>query len=450
MRHSVELKADETRIPADHPWQRAWMVPAVFAVVGAVLSAFGWMQDPDRFAFSWLYAVVACLTVPLGGLFFVFISFLTASHWSVSIRRLAEFLAAAVPVLALLFVPVWLSRGTLYEWSAAHGDGHGTEHAEVSLSLTSRALAETQEPDHANEGGHDASESHAGGHHSGPQAALHHDLLEHKSGWLNDGRVGISAILYFLIWTALAWFYFRTSTRQDESKDLGLTAKMQRMAPLTGILFALTLTFAVFDWVMSLEPTWYSTIYGVYVFAGTAVTSYVVLILLSLWMKSSGLLGEAVNVEHYHDLGKMLFGFVVFWTYVGASQLLLIWYANIPEETIYYYRRFHTAGWNQVSILLILGHFLFPFLFLMSNSIKRRLGLLQFGCAWLFVMHLVDIYWFVMPMASEGGLAPSWIELTSLFAVFGTYFTVVLLMMRHYPLIAVGDPRLPRALAHVQ
>ena len=443
-------KADETvgsgdyRLPEGNAWAHAWKVAGVLAVVGVVLSAVGWDADPRRFAFSWLFAFMAVLTVALGSLFLTFITFLTGGGWAVSVRRIAELFAAGIPILAILFLPVWQTRHELYEWSVPHGED--SEHAEPSHEDGHGAAAH-------GEGDPTApafeSEEHASAaEHSGPQEALHHELMEHKGGWLDDSRMLFGAFLYFLIWIGLALFYFGQSTKQDETSDFVHTRLMQRFAPLATILFALSLTFAAFDWVMSLEPTWYSTIYGVYVFAGCAVAGYALLIAVALGLQSKGLLADAIRVDHYHDLGKMLFGFIVFHAYVGASQLLLIWYANIPEETVYYYYRWHAEGWINVSVLLILGHFVAPFLFLISRNVKRRLQLLGFGAVWMLVIHIVDIYWFVMPNYARGELVPHWLDIACLLAVAGTYLSGVFVLFRKYPLVPTGDPRLPRALHH--
>ncbi|NIR29017.1 MAG: hypothetical protein GWN84_06820, partial [Gammaproteobacteria bacterium] len=286
-------------------------------------------------------------------------------------------------------------------------------------------------------------------HHS-PQHALHGDLLDHKHGWLKmGGAFGwvVRALIYFAFWIFLALFYFRESTQQDDDKDMAHTRRLQSAAPLAMIFFGLTLTFAAFDWVMSLEPTWYSTIYGVYVFAGAAIAIHALIIVVTLGLKSRGLLGDAVNAEHYHSLGKMLFGFIVFHAYVGFSQMMLQWYANIPEEIVYYHARWHAAGWKGVSYFLIFGHFALPFLFLISRVVKRRLPLIAFGSMWMLIMHVVDVYWFVMPNAAAT-FSPHWLDIACLLLVGGVYGGVVLFMMRRFNLVAVGDPRLSRALSH--
>jgi hypothetical protein len=271
-------------------------------------------------------------------------------------------------------------------------------------------------------------------------------VLEKKAWYLNPaffwGRAGV----YFIIWIWLAWFFFTKSTQQDQSKDPQLTVQMQRRAPVATILFGFSLTFAMFDWVMSLEPTWYSTIFGVYFFAASTVAIFALLIVTCLGLRAAGLLGEAVNVEHFHDLGKMMFGFVVFHAYIGFSQMMLIWYASIPEELTFYHHRWHGGGWKGVSMLIVIGHFAVPFVFLMSRHIKRRLPLLGFGAAWLLVMHVVDIYWFVMPNFLPGRFVMHWMDLAALMAVGGVYFGFVFWLMKRYPLIPIGDPRLGRAL----
>ena len=165
-------------------------------------------------------------------------------------------------------------------------------------------------------------------------------------------------------------------------------------------------------------------------------------------LKSAGILGEAVQTEHYHDLGKLLFGFLVFWAYITFSQFMLIWYASIPEETTYYHARWN-EGWQTFTLALALGHFVFPFFFLISRNIKRRVQLLAFGAGWLLVMHVLECFWLVMPYASEtGSFELHWMDIAAVLAVAGSYLAFVFFRMTQLPLIPVGDPRLARSLRH--
>jgi hypothetical protein len=437
-------------------WANAWKVMAVVALVGIVGAVVGALMDPTRFAFSYLFAFLVAMTIGLGGLFLVLVLFVTGAGWGVSVRRTAEFIAAALPVLAVLVIPVLANYETLYEWAQVdhhHDDSPepGAHGSTERLLGASPAKAQDRAPVAAPGGQvHRAYEQMDFHEHTPMEEALHHHLVEFKSAawypvafWL-----GRSAI-YLGVWILLSMLYFRWSTRQDETGDPELTLKMQRLAPVALILFGLTSTFAGVDWIMSLEPTWYSTIYGVYLFAGSAMVIFALVILITLSLNDHGLLGRAVNTEHYHDMGKLMFGFVCFWAYIGFSQWMLIWYANLPEELTYYHRRWE-GGWEVVSMLLILGHFALPFLALISRVPKRRLGLLKAGAAWLVFMHVVDMYWFVMPYAPGTGFSPHWLDVACLFAVLGVFFGVVFFLMRRYPLIPVGDPRLHRALQHVQ
>ncbi|RLB49361.1 MAG: hypothetical protein DRJ42_21170 [Deltaproteobacteria bacterium] len=450
------------RIPADNIWANAWKLAAVLGSIGLIGSAFGAASNPERFAFSWLFAFYAFLTFALGAVFFVLIQHLTVSHWSVTVRRTAEFFAAGIPVFALLFVPVALNADTLYEWvghGASHEEGHddgaeheGEEHSSGE-SLVGASTARAQAPQEADAhgadaDGHAAPEAHGPGAHNSPQHQLHGELLEHKAPYLSLTGWYVRAGIYFILWFIVAFFFFRHSVQQDEDKSLDHTRKMQAFAPAAAAIFTLTLSFAAIDWIMSLEPTWYSTIYGVYIFAGTVITIHALIIVVVLGMKEHGLIGSAVNIEHFHDLGKLMFGFIVFHAYVGFSQMMLQWYANIPEEIIYYHERWHAEGWKGVSYFLIFGHFVLPFLFLISRVTKLRLSLLSFGAMWMLFMQIVDIYWFVMPNASDG-FSPHWLDITSLLAVGGVYFGVVFFIMKFFPLIPIGDPRLERSLGHV-
>lgn len=467
------------RIPSDGPWANAWKMAAVFGVIGLVASLFGMLSDPHRFAFSWLFAFMTFLAVGLGGLFFVIGQHLTGAGWGVTMRRTSEFMAMGLPVFLLLFIPIALHMDELYPWLEAHGapehgEEHeaGEEHGEGEAHEEHGALddgtlsfgggvAHAQERREAHDlrpgetgehDAHDTPEEAAEGHHS-PEHALHAEIVHSKTTWyLQKGFFLVRAGVYFLCWILLAYLFFTWSTRQDKEKGLELTKKMQRFAPGATFIFGLSLTFAAFDWMMALEPAWYSTIYGVVYFAISAVIGHAVLILLTMGLRSAGLVGDAINVEHYHDVGKLLFGFIVFWAYVSFSQFMLIWYAGIPEEATYYHLRWWGGGgFLTLSVILVLAGFVVPFFLLISRNTKRRLPVLMFAAGWVVVMHVVQLYWLVMPYAEQTGLVSTamrvhWMDIAALFAVGGIYMAVVLFQMTRYPLVPIGDPRLARAL----
>jgi len=232
----------------------------------------------------------------------------------------------------------------------------------------------------------------------------------------------------------------------DKTKALENTAAAQSFAPAGLILFGVTLTFFAFDWLLSLDGTWYSTIFGVQFFAQCALFQIASLILWTLMLRRSALLGDAVNVEHFHDLGKLLFGWIVFWSYISFAQFFLTWYSNIPDEVAWFHKRWHDNGgsWKNFSLALVLMHFFIPFWFLMSRNIKRKLPLLATGAVCMIVMHVVEVYWIIMP--NLGPFEPSIVDLGCLAGVFGVYLAAVLRGMEDYSLVAIGDPRLERAL----
>ena len=222
---------------------------------------------------------------------------------------------------------------------------------------------------------------------------------------------------------------------------------MKKWAPLSAIAFGLTLTFAAFDWMMSLEPTWYSTIFGVVIFAGSAVGILAFTVIIAISLIQRGVVGKAMNVEHVHDLGKLLFGFMCFWAYTSFSQWMLIWYAGIPEEATWFHKRWE-GGWQFWSLMLMLGHFALPFYFLISRMVKRRLPLMMMGAIWLLIMHIADIYFYVMPQFGALTLRP--VDFGALMFVGGIFFAYVFWQLGRLPLIPLGDPRLQRSLDHHQ
>jgi hypothetical protein len=270
--------------------------------------------------------------------------------------------------------------------------------------------------------------------------------VDHKRFYLEKRFFLGRLIAYLLLWSWLAQRFFGWSTEQDKTKALENTAAAQKFAPAGLMIFGVTLTFFAFDWFLSLDATWYSTIFGVWFFAQSAMFNMAALILMTLALRRSGLLGKTVNVEHYHDMGKLLFGWIVFWSYISFAQFFLTWYSNIPDELTFFHRRWHDNGgtWKSVSLALVAFHFFVPFWFLMSRNVKRRLPLLATGAVCMVAMHVVEVYWVVMP--NRGPLDVSWIDVACLVGVFGTYISTVLRGMEDYPLVAVGDPRLVRAL----
>jgi hypothetical protein len=435
-------------------WSRAWLVPLVLAAVGGLMAVL--TAGPERLGYAYLFALFTVVTFMLGGMFLVLIEFLTAAHWGVSSRRIAEVIMSSAPVVALLAAPfvigVALGEVPIYqEWQSvgAHG-GDGSHHDSADEHGLLRLGATT-----AHAQGHgdssEADDAHAegdGAHaHTPQETALHHEILEAKTGYLNTRGWTVRAVVYFLLWSLIALAYFVWSRRQDEDHDPRHTVRMQSLAAPALIVFAGALTFASFDWLMSLEPSWFSTIFGVVIFAGSAVSILALTILIGLSLYKRGLVGEAINPEHFHDLGKLLFGFICFWTYVSFSQWMLIWYAGIPEEATWFHKRWGD-GWMLVSYLLIFGHFVAPFVLLISRVQKRNLRWLQAMCFWVIFMHAVDIYWFVLPQAGGFQVQPA--DIGALLFVGGVFFAYVFWQLARVPLIPVGDPRLPRSLHHHQ
>jgi hypothetical protein len=247
---------------------------------------------------------------------------------------------------------------------------------------------------------------------------------------------------------------FRYSTSQDVNGDPQWTVKLQRFAPGAMFVFALSLTFAGFDWVMGLQPTWYSTMFGVRIFASSAVLGLALNVLVSLGLKRAGISNGAVNVEHLHDLGKLMFGFLVFWAYISFSEFMLIWYAAIPEETAYYHLRWDHDWWKMISLTLVSVKFIIPFFLVMSRNAKRNLGLLGLGAGWLVALHLVEMYYWVMPHFAPGQDVPFSVigfltDAGCVLACVGLYLAVVFYRMLSHPVIPVRDPRLQRALDFV-
>lgn len=395
---AVDLSHDRVELGASAgAWFRALLATGVAGLLGAFALAAATESGWPRFYASYLVSFVFFLSLALGALFFVLVQHVTRAGWSVAVRRLAEGVAPnALFPMAILAAPVLFGLKTLYPWSDAA----------------------TVAADH---------------------------LLQEKEAWLNVPFFLVRTAVYFLVWSTLAHWFHRTSTAQDATGDPRLTKRMETTSTAALILFAFTVTFFAFDYLMSLTPHWYSTIFGVYFFAGCVLGFFALLTVIALAVQAAGALRTAITIEHYHDLGKLIFAFTVFWAYIGFSQYMLMWYANLPEETFWYAAR-QDGSWVAFSVFLLFGHFLVPFLALMSRGVKRRKPLLLAGACWMLLMQWADIYWLVMPGKSPGKVPLSFMDLAVFLGVGGMFCAVALRRLGAHPLVAQKDPRLSESL----
>jgi len=391
------LRPEDVRWSA--PRKRRVAVPAAIGVVALGLAGLSSLSDAVAradFFRSYLTSFVFFLSLALGALVFVLMAHLMRAGWSVALRRVAEVVAWTLVPLAPLVLVVLFGMYDLYEWS----------HAE---------------------------------------AVAQDALLQHKQVWLNPTFFVVRVLVYLATWTLLATLLLRRSLAQDTTGDPLLTERSEALAGPATIVFAFTVTFAAFDLVMSLDPHWYSTIFGVYFFAGAFLGFCALLVVILAALGRHSDIGRIVGVEHRHDLGKLMFAFVVFWAYIGFSQYMLIWYANLPEETIWYEAR-QTGPWTAVSLLLLFGHFVAPFFVLMSRHPKRRHAVLVGAAVWLLAMHWLDLFWLVMPGARTAGPLFRLVDVACFVGLGGLFLAAVAWRLGRVQLIPVRDPRLAESL----
>ena len=405
--------------------------------VGIVLIGAAWATGGKHFYASYVLGYMGVLGICLGALFFTMVQHITRAGWSVVVRRVAENIAGVLPFMLLLFIPILVGFDEIYHhWAHANHDAAGN------------LLA--------------------------PTDAKYDSVLAGKAGWLNSTFFFVRVGIYFAVWIGLAMFFRGKSIKQDENGDPAISLTLSRVAAPGLLLFALATTFAAFDWIMSIDPHWFSTIFGVAYFSGGFMAFCAFTILLMRWLGKKGYLQGAMSTEHYHDLGKLLFAFMVFWTYTNFSQYMLIWYANLPEETHWFQMRAEN-GWLSIGTVLIIGHFLFPFAFLMSRHVKRNPVGLSIGAIFLLVIHCIDMQYLVLPSAAshdaghaaehagapahaEGALARfthgfgeylhqiSWTDFGCFAGLLAIVAGLTIFNIRRTNLVPVRDPRLAESL----
>jgi hypothetical protein len=367
-------------------------------LLGGATFVIGIFLAPERAWTNFLIATNYLLGLGLAGLFFVAIMYVSKASWTTAFRRVPEAMAMIIPVGAVLFAILAFGTTHIYEWT----------HQE---------------------------------------AMEHNPMLAAKSGWLNLPFFLIRAAVYLCVWVVFALHIVKTSRAQDADGKIEHTVKNVRKSAIFIVLFAVTFLGATFDWIMSVQPEWYSTIFGWYNFAGIFVSGLAAMTVLVIILRRAGAFRGAITEHHLHDLGKYCFAFSTFWAYLWFSQYMLIWYANIPEETAFYVKQME-GGWLSLFLLNFGLNWVIPFLTLLPRAAKRSEGILLKVCAVLLVGRWLDLYLMIMP--AKGGATPPfgiW-EIGTLMGVVALFFYWTFRSLNQANLMPLKDPTLERSLHH--
>ena len=370
----------------------------VTGVIGLALLLVGYFVKTEQFFYSYLVAYLFWISIALGAFFLVLLFHLTGTVWGVVMRRILETMMKVLPLMALFFIPILLGIHHVY---------HHWAHVDIAAD----------------------------------------PILSKKAGYLNIPFFAIRSAVYFLIWYLIANKLYKTSVAMDSGATEAHLKTLKKVSAPGMILFALTTTFASFDWIMTLYPHWYSTIFGLYFFSGGLVGALVFMIYFGLYLGKRGVLDKIITVEHYHDLAKFTFGFIIFWGYMGFSQYMLIWYANIPEETIFYLERWQ-GTWSIITMILVFGHFLIPFMGLLSRNSKRNFTYIKYMALFILLMHWIDLYWLVMPVLHKSGVKFCGLDLLAMIGIGGFFMWFIWMQLGKNAITPFGDPKFEESVKH--
>ena len=376
-------------------WRWRFLILGVAALLAAAAGAFLW---PDQFLRSYIWSYTFYVGLTLGCLAFAMLQYVTGGAWGVVIVRLCEAASRTLPLLALLFIPIAVGIPRLYVWAR-------------------------------------------------PAVVASDEVIRHKSMYLNTPFFLARTAIYFAGWMLLAWLLNRWSVRQDGT-GAGRAYRGLRSVSAVGLLFyGYSVTFMCIDWIMSLNPHWYSTMFGMLFVAGQGLSAMAFVICLVVILTSWSPFAEAITARHLHDLGKLLLAFVMLWAYLAFSQFLIVWAGNLPEEIPWYLNRMR-GGWQYLALVLVALHFAFPFALLLSRDVKRNFRLLTSVAVLILIMRYVDLYWLVAPDFRQGVFGVSWMDFVLPIGLGGLWLATFSWQLTRRPLLPVNDPHLEAALAH--
>jgi hypothetical protein len=395
----VSTAAERPRLPTAPEWQRLRQGALIAAGLGLLLCAVGALVNLDQFFRSWLVAFLFVLGITLGSLVLVMLQHLTGGAWGLVLRRLLESAARCLPLVALFFIPIALGVTHLYKWTDADWQ-------------------QVYRKAHENQG-------------------------VTKADFLTPGFFVVRAAIYFAVWLILTFVLNRWSREQDRTRDPRLPHRFRLLSGPGIGLYGATITLAAVDWIMSLQPDWYSTIFGVILAVGEVLSAFAFAIALLVLLAQYPPLSDAVRPHHLRDLGNLMLAFVLLWAYMSFCQFLLIWAGNLTEEIPFYLYR-GQGGWEWVAAALALFQFALPFVLLLSRDVKTNPRRLVGVALLVLAMRVVDLYWMVMP--AFGGGQPEipyrwlWLDLGALLLLGGLWLLFFLWQLGREPLLPVGDP----------
>ena len=368
----------------------------VFVAAGLLLVILSFVFAPLRATFTSLIVFTFLIGIGMCSLFLIGLEYLTGAVWSVPFRRISEYLVLLIFIAPLFAIPVFFNMHEVFHW--AH-----------------KGVMETDK------------------------------ILQMKSPYLNTSFFYIRIAAILALMGLFAWLIIGNSTKQDKNPNQDYTRKNVKLSAMLMPVFGISITLISIDWIMSLEPHWFSTIFGVYYFAGSLVTTFSVIALFAIMLKKNDILPKQVGRDHFYNLGAFMFAFVNFWAYIAFSQFMLIWYANQPEETFWFISR--TSGsWLYVSLGIIAVNFIVPYSALLSQPSKSSLSRLKFVGIWIVVAHFYDLYWLVMPTFNKAGAILNWTEIGFPLLALGLVMLVFKYMYNKRNIVPIGDPKLKRAL----
>jgi hypothetical protein len=378
-------------LAADHVLRRIQPRALIAGGAGLIACVVGVLVSPEQFFRSYLVAYLFWLGIALGCLAVLMIQYITGGMWGAVVRRVLESATRTLPLLLVLFLPLTLGLADLYEWAR-------------------------------------------------PEVVAHDPILQHKQAYLNVPFFLARAAFYFAVWIVLARVLNAWSLRQDDGADPALALRMENLSRGGLVLYGLTMTFASVDWAMSLEPHWFSTIYGVIFMGGQGLSAFVFVIVIAALLADRPPLSTVLTADRFHDLGKLMLGFVMLWAYFALSQFLITWAGNSPEEIPWYLRRMR-GGWQVVGVGLFVVHFALPFVVLLSRSVKRRARSIATVACVLIVARFIDLFWLLRP-ASTGSAAVHWLDVATVVAVGGVWIWAFVGQLGNRPLLPLHDPAL--------